>query len=1367
MTSAAAVRIDQIFFGWSTTGHRLAPLNWSFTEADASQRWFQRLRSHLRLLRVGGAELPDAALSYFSFEDGLAAVVRRVNEGDSAGRNNSHALIGPADALAAEAALGMSLWTGWRSDDPSPAILEPMLGGALRQATRVAEKRLLPRLAGRSADLTGVLAQLLADPAGPISVIGCPDAARPAVLWGLARIAARIRLSVPDWSFSTYEDRHDAGVEDLPRFVFLPVLPQTGVSVGRTVVDVEHPSEQLAPHRERAEQLVRDLLQGGRKSVAAPRRAPAPKSKTHKAVCIGLSSFGADPKPGVEPEPGRWPDLPQAAGRMRALARTFTDLGFTATTLTDLSSRDLGATVRKIIDDAAETDVLVFHLFSHGYLTPSGSLRVIGADGEHHEATDVGDWLKRIVDAEAPVPMTLFLLDVCHGGSVARLFWQPAINDEDARAWVIAAAAPDEQAYAGRFTDAVIRVLGDLAEGRLDIDQSFRFAPLDTIAQLIRRDVLHNATAAGAFVQRVTASRVDISAGLPELPFFPNRQYAKTPRHDARTRIDAAAKPFLDDLDEALDPVHFLSRAAGHGGPVRDELPGCFSGRRRELRLLSPWLNLQDSVGLRVVTGSPGAGKSALIGVLVCAAHPMMRDSTRAVWEAVEQAPYLNRTMAAVHARARTPAQIISSVARQLGVLSGVPEPTAAGLIATLTVMPEPPVIVIDALDEAIGAELLMREFLLPLTRVVRADGNPVRLLVGMRPWAEFEPLRAEAERQGRVVDLDDVDERELSRDVGAYVRRLLLTDPRWDRLEHDGAASTLARAVAETLTQDQANREWGAFLVAGLFSGYLLNSYAEPISDQATAIDVGRSVPRTLPDLLELDLLTRATDVWTRPILVAAAHAKGDGMPARLLGYAAAALDREAPPDTQLVLEVLDTVRFYLRQSAEVDGTTVYRLFHQGLADYLKQTAEVAPVATGLLDSVRSWAPARRQAPAVPRWELAEPYLKRHIAQHAREAGRLAILLADADFLVTADPAVVLPELAGLAVTGPAVTAYRRAVSAGFDRADRSGRTQRLALAAVRAGASGLAEATADMAEHDGVLGWRPLWVRDGSATAIGADERWAVLGTAEGTIIVLDANDGTPLWGETGAHAGPVVAVAPGQVDDGPGVLSIDDKGMFRRRRLHHEYEARTSWIGAATRLRTSPSLFGEDCAVIVSGTGAAAIWGVDSGRRLATVDGLIMDAECFTVGRTAGRILAEARRPGIVTVKMAGGRLTTLEHDYAVSAVTAGAVGDVLVIFTADDSSTIHAWDLYGRRWGRFDLAGRIHRLHATAHGLLIVQGPGTLTGLRFAPHGLTAEPLPVKIDTLELVTTFGPTVDTQVRSASARVGEGPDSGRAGAH
>jgi len=44
-------------------------------------------------------------------------------------------------------------------------------------------------------------------------------------------------------------------------------------------------------------------------------------------------------------------------------------------------------------------------------------------------------------------------------------------------------------------------------------------------------------------------------------------------------------------------------------------------------------------------------------------------------------------------------------------------------------------------------------------------------------------------------------------------------------------------------------------------------------------------------------------------------------------------------------VAEQLDALRFYLRTSADSDASTLYRLFHQGLADQLRGTRAATPI--------------------------------------------------------------------------------------------------------------------------------------------------------------------------------------------------------------------------------------------------------------------------------------------------------------------------------------------------------------------------------------------------------------------------------------
>ena len=59
-----------------------------------------------------------------------------------------------------------------------------------------------------------------------------------------------------------------------------------------------------------------------------------------------------------------------------------------------------------------------------------------GSDGSIGSDTAVEPWLSSVEDFPDRAPVTLFLLDLCHSGTAARLGWQLPLAGEDPRAWV-------------------------------------------------------------------------------------------------------------------------------------------------------------------------------------------------------------------------------------------------------------------------------------------------------------------------------------------------------------------------------------------------------------------------------------------------------------------------------------------------------------------------------------------------------------------------------------------------------------------------------------------------------------------------------------------------------------------------------------------------------------------------------------------------------------------------------------------------------------------------------------------------------------------------------------------------------------------
>lgn len=706
----------------------------------------------------------------------------------------------------------------------------------------------------------------------------------------------------------------------------------------------------------------------------------AEPTRKRRALCVGLSVFGDYDG---EPPTDSYAELPYAGERTAQLAESLTRLGFSCTTAdyANLPTADaLGEAVISAIDGGEDGDVQVVHVLSHGHMAPS-SVYVVGADADYAAGTSVAAWVAHIEDfPHKPRPDTMFLLDICHAGAAARLEWLRAAGPST-RAWVIAATPGDGLAYDGRFSEAVANVFRQIHTGEIDFYPS-EFVPFGHVVEHVRREMVH----LGSQNQFVTSTPVD---GIAAPPFFPNtRRPAANSSAIAWKTVDAATQPFAD-LDFGLDEAHFLDRATGHSGLGANIDVGFFTGREMQLEALTAWLEDTGAGSLRVVTGGPGSGKSALLGIIVCAIHPQLRDSTRRLWEHVPAAPrHTTDTLAAIHLRERSLTDALGSLISQLGLLVDDRDPAADDIIVAISALPSPPVIIMDALDEALTQHKIVQDLLLPLAAAVRPDGDDCcRLMVGMRPWEEFADLQQLAKQSGGLIDLDVVPADVLRVELGDYTQDLLSNAPLYAARRHLPIRRKVAQEVADALTEPGRERG-GEFLAAALYTNWLLT---EP---PGAAVDPALRVPRSVPDILELDLATQADNRWLRAVLVTLAYAHGSGMPATVIRRIAPLfLSGSSGDGTRLTVAefdlVLRRIRFYLRASPDVDGTTLYRLFHQSLADHLR--ADDADLGA-LVDHLLATAPV--ETDGTRRWDSAEPYVTRHAIQHAADAGRIDELL-------------------------------------------------------------------------------------------------------------------------------------------------------------------------------------------------------------------------------------------------------------------------------------------------------------------------------------------------------------------------------------
>ena len=156
-----------------------------------------------------------------------------------------------------------------------------------------------------------------------------------------------------------------------------------------------------------------------------------------------------------------------------------------------------------------------------------------------------------------------------------------------------------------------------------------------------------------------------------------------------------------------------------------------FTGRRQALSQLVAWLTAAPTLAdnVRVITGGPGSGKSAVLARLVTMSNPQYRADMAgplADDDPVADLP-LGAIDVAVHARTAPTDEVVSALA----VAAGAPQTDFDGLIETLLERGEAFTIAVDALDEADDPAA----FALALRRLANETVDiGVRLLVGTRP---------------------------------------------------------------------------------------------------------------------------------------------------------------------------------------------------------------------------------------------------------------------------------------------------------------------------------------------------------------------------------------------------------------------------------------------------------------------------------------------------------------------------------------------------------------------------------------------------------------------------------------------------------
>ena len=793
---------------------------------------------------------------------------------------------------------------------------------------------------------------------------------------------------------------------------------------------------------------------------------------------------------------------------------------------------------------------------------------------------------------------------------------------------------------------------------------------------------------------------------------------------------------------------HFTRRARGQRSAARGG--DLFRGRHVAVDHIRGWLTADEAPGQAlVITGQPGAGKSAVLA----------RASLSV--EAGHGGPGL-----AFHARGATIGDFLTALAN----LTGMDPPASAGELVTslADLSGQPPVpVVLDALDEAASdldrrqiTEALAELAVLPWLRVAVATRS---LTVGspFAPGGLPAALGVAARDDHNLIDLDSdtyFDPEGLRQFAAA-----LLTQDGMDHPGPPGAAWMQYRArhaVCARLAGVIAERAGRNFLVAAMAAVPL--STARTMTDPAAKGFDPAGIPSGVGEALSkyLDRLPDQQRELHRELLTALAYARGAGLddPAWLafaaaLGYSASVTD-------------LDTLRRspaadYLLQTttAERGARPVTRLFHQALTDELLAPRHQPSDESVLLDMLLGQAEhAGRQ----------DRYLRDHVAEHAAAADRLDQLLEDALYLITVDPARLVPHLdAARSASARAIAAVYRQSAHLLGRLDRPMRASQLELTAHHLGCRGLAARIASAASD---RPWRTCWSHgrratghqvlpghDGAVEAVAAgalpDGTPVIIsggGYGDGTVRVWRMADGTPVGEPLTGHDDLVRAVAAGALPDGtPVIISGGDDRTVRVWRMADGTpvgEPLAGHDGGVWAVAAGALPDGTPVIISGGGDGTVRVWrmadGIQVGEPLAGHHGVV---SAVAVGAlpdgTPVIISGGGYGDGTVRVwRMTDGTPVgepLAGHDRVVSAVAAGALPDgTPVIISGGGDGTVRVWRMTDGTPVGEPLTGHDDPVRAVAVGALpdgtpvIISGGGydrTVRVWRMADGTPVGEPL----------------------------------------
>ena len=946
--------------------------------------------------------------------------------------------------------------------------------------------------------------------------------------------------------------------------------------------------------------------------------------------------------------------------------------------------------------DRQSDDYVVVYLAGHGEILPVGETGwehvLLPADAVPSDlrrravkSADLAEWML----ADTPVRRLMLIVDACFSGqggldfarnALARVGTPARFDQPDGSGVVVVSAThPKQQARPGAFTTGFTRAVRHQASA----GHGPRAVSIEAVLNVLKADPEVPAT------QQAQWSLLLSTGTIPD--FLPN------PRREV-SLIDLDLVEQDRRWQGRLEQEH--RRAEEMRGQFVPHTVG-FLGRHRALSDIVGWLNDPLDTRPRIITGDPGSGKTAVLGLLAALADPQRRPTVPRAGLPPAGIPRMGAVDVAIYVGNQTTDEVLAglAVAADVDQVDSAPDAFDQGLgrlLAGLRERDQPLVAIIDALDEASDPEHLTLRLLRPL--IERSKGN-IRLMLGTRRHI-CNRLGSHWQRRCVVIDLDAAAYADPN-SLTAMVRRILPDgDPAAGSEVGVSPVATVSPTVLDGVTTAIAEAADKSFFVARILattqaSQSRLPNPADPAWRASLPGQAGPAMRRDL-ELRLGEQASRTVDLL-RPL----AYAQGAGLPWEdIWPRLANALSPGHGYTNEDLLWLRTHAGSYVVEGGAIEDQSVYRLYHRSLVEHLRAGRDQAADHHAITTALRRYVP--HHSNGCLDWSAAHSYTRTYLATHAASAGDIDILAQDPGFLLAAQPLQLLAALDATTSTPAraAAGAYRRVLPA-LRRHPPAERPAYLGLSA-RCGSAG---SLADRLLADGLDSrWRARWAswrlqhphhqftgHTGGVRSVTVGEvdgrPVAVSGSDDGSVRVWDLATGAAVSEPFIGHTGWVLSVAVGEVDGRSVVVSGSSDRSVRVWDLVTGAAVGEPFTGHAGWVRSVAvgEVDGRPVAVSGSDDGSVRVWDLVTGAAVGEpFTGHAGWVRSVAVGKVDGRAVAvsvsddrSVRVWDLATGDPVGGPLSG--YTGSVLSVAVGEVDGCPMVVSSGDDGTVRVWDL----------------------------------------------------------------------------------------